>query len=423
MSDKFFTELEKYSLSDISRDIMAVSNADVLHALETAENGGQLGRREFMALLSPVAADYLERAALAAQHVTLRNFGRAVQLFTPLYLSNYCTNRCVYCGFNAGNAIRRSMLTLEDIKAEGACIAATGLRHILLLTGDAPKKAGPQYIADAARCLRAFFPGIGIEVYSLTEEEYAFLRASGVDSMTMFQETYNPELYASLHPSGPKRDFYFRLEAPGRAASAGMRSVNIGALLGLDDWRRDAFLTGLHASWLQERYPGVETAVSVPRMRPHAGSFNDVRPVRDRDLVQVILALRLFLPMSGITVSTRERPALRDRLIPLGVTKVSAGVSTAVGGHVSTQGSSHGSPGNMRAPVEVMPARAGESDTLDNAKQALSCAGQNVGQFEIADSRSVDEVATAIRKMGYQPIFKHWEPLDGDDYACGARQE
>ena len=399
MNDDFFPELQKYPLSDVSRDIMACSDKEVLRALETAENGAWLDARDFMALLSPAAANYLERMARTAQSLTQRNFGRAIQLFTPLYLSNFCTNRCVYCGFNTCNAIHRSMLTLEEIEAEGACIAATGLRHILLLTGDAPKKAGPGYIADAARRLRPFFPGIGVEVYSLTQEEYALLCAAGVDSMTMFQETYNPELYARLHPSGPKRDFHFRLEAPGRAASAGMRCVNIGALLGLDAWRRDAFFTGLHANWLQARYPGVETAVSVPRMRPHAGSFDQVQPVRDRDLVQIILALRLFLPMSGITVSTRERAALRDRLIPLGVTKLSAGVSTAVGGHV--------------------PTRAHPAENTPSAARAK----QSVGQFEIADTRSVDEVAQAIRAMGYQPVFKHWEPLEGEEYACGALRQ
>ena len=419
MNDGFFAELEKYPLPEISRDIAALSDADVLRALDAADNADRLSKRDFMALLSPAAANHLERMAQSAQRLTLRNFGRAIQLFTPLYLSNFCTNRCVYCGFNTGNPIRRSMLAPEEIENEGACIAATGLRHILLLTGDAPRKAGPEYIADAARRLRPFFPGIGVEVYALTEEEYALLRESGVDSMTMFQETYNPELYARLHPAGPKRDFRFRLEAPGRAASAGMRGVNIGALLGLDDWRRDAFLTGLHANWLQERHPGVETAVSVPRMRPHAGSFDETRPVHDRDLVQIILALRLFLPMSGITVSTRERPDLRDRLIPLGVTKLSAGVSTAVGGHVPARDSRRQ---KSKADAATDATAPQDSRVSDDARSE-QCSKQSVGQFEIADTRSVDEVAEAVRKMGYQPVFKHWEPLAGDEYACGARRQ
>ena len=198
-----------------------------------------------------------------------------------------------------------------------------------------------------------------------------------------------------------------------------MRGVNIGALLGLDDWRRDAFLTGLHANWLQERHPGVETAVSVPRMRPHAGSFDETRPVHDRDLVQIILALRLFLPMSGITVSTRERPDLRDRLIPLGVTKLSAGVSTAVGGHVPARDSRRQ---KSKADAATDATAPQDSRVSDDARSE-QCSKQSVGQFEIADTRSVDEVAEAVRKMGYQPVFKHWEPLDGDGYACGARRQ
>jgi len=343
-----------------------------------------------MALLSPAVAPLLEDMARAAQAITLRQFGRSVQLFTPLYLANYCTNRCVYCGFNTGNRIRRSMLSPEEIEREGRAIAATGLRHILLLTGDAPKKTGPEYIAEAARRLRAFFPGIGVEVYAMTVEEYRLLTAAGVDSLTMFQETYNEELYAGLHPAGPKRDFRFRLDAPQRGAEAGMRCIGIGALLGLDEWRRDAFFSGLHAAWLQERYPAVELSLSVPRMRPHAGVFDRVFSVSDRDLVQYITALRLFLPAAGITVSSRERAFLRDRLIELGVTRVSAGVSTAVGGHAVASAAEHSG-----------------GDAPD------------VGQFDISDSRSVDEMAAAIRARGYQPVFKHWEPLEGASYACG----
>lgn len=420
MTDGFFAEMECHPLEAVSRNMAACTENDVLRALKTAESGVRLHEQEFMALLSPAATQHLERMAQIAQRVTLRNFGRAVQLFTPLYLSNFCSNRCVYCGFNTENAIRRSMLSPEEIEAEGACIAATGLRHILLLTGDAPQKAGPDYIADAARRLRAFFPGIGIEVYSLTEKEYQLLREAGVDSMTMFQETYNPELYAQLHPSGPKRDFLFRLNAPGRAAAAGMRCVNIGALLGLDEWRRDTFFTGLHANWLQERYPGVETAVSVPRMRPHAGAFDRVRPVSDRDLVQIILALRLFLPMSGITVSTRERPGLREHLVPLGVTKLSAGVSTAVGGHVPA--AKGGQNQQSTAPFAAPHTRVAECAISECARQVQG-SKQKVGQFEIADTRSVDEVAAAIRSMGYQPVFKHWEPLDGAAYTHGTPRQ
>lgn len=391
MSDaSFYDELRRWPGEEVSAGLAHAPETAARGAVAAAERGEALTPRDFMALLSPAAAPLLEDMARAAQAITLRQFGRSVQLFTPLYLANYCTNRCVYCGFNTGNRIRRSMLSPEEIEREGRAIAATGLRHILLLTGDAPKKTGPEYIAEAARRLRAFFPGIGVEVYAMTVEEYRLLTAAGVDSLTMFQETYNEELYAGLHPAGPKRDFRFRLDAPQRGAEAGMRCIGIGALLGLDEWRRDAFFSGLHAAWLQERYPAVELSLSVPRMRPHAGVFDRVFPVSDRDLVQYITALRLFLPAAGITVSSRERAFLRDRLIELGVTRVSAGVSTAVGGHAVATATEHSG-----------------GDAPD------------VGQFDISDSRSVDEMAAAIRARGYQPVFKHWEPLEGASYACG----
>ncbi len=269
MSRLFSDVLPEWPLDEVESGLASATETDVLAALELAENGRRLNARDFMALVSPAASPYLETMARIARDVTVRQFGRSIQLFTPLYLANYCTNQCVYCGFNTKNHIHRSMLTMDEVEAEGKVIAATGLRNILLLTGDAPKLTGPVYIAEAARRLRPYFPSIGVEVYSMSEDDYRMLVDAGVDSFTMFQETYNEELYLKLHPAGPKRDFRFRLNAPDRAARAGMRSVNVGALLGLDQWRRDAFYTGLHADWIQATYPGVDIAVSAPRMRPH----------------------------------------------------------------------------------------------------------------------------------------------------------
>ncbi len=392
MPESFYDELAARPRSRVRDRLYATRERDVEAALETAQAGEALSPEQYLALLSPVAESRLERMAVLAHEITLRRFGRTVQLFTPLYLSNFCTNRCVYCGFNTGNTIERRKLGPEEIEAEGAAVAATGLRHILLLTGEAPQIAGPAYLADAVRRLRRYFPGIAVEVYALTEEEYALLVAAGTDGMTLFQETYNESLYATLHPAGPKQDFRFRLDAPDRAGKAGMRSLNVGALLGLDDWRTDGFYTGLHARFLQRRRPSAEIALSVPRMRPHAGSFADVHPVSDRNLVQLITAARLFLPDAGITVSSRERAVFRDRLIRLGVTRVSAGVSTAVGGHAS-------------------PPPLGSATTEFAA---------STPQFEIADTRSVREMAEAVIRQGYRPEFKYWEPLDGASYACGA---
>ena len=380
ITDDFFEVLQVWNGETVLETILHCSDNDVLRALERSRHS-RLRPEDFMALLSPAAGKHLEAMAVQARELTLRHFGRVVQLFTPLYLANICTNQCRYCGFNTHNSILRTMLTMDEVEIEGKAIAATGLRSILLLTGEAPKRTGPDYIADAARRLRPLFPDIGVEVYSMTEDEYRLLASAGVDALTLFQETYNEPLFLDLHPAGPKRNFRFRLGSQDRAAKAGMRSVNVGALLGLDAWQRDAFYAGLHADWLQSRHPGVEVGISVPRMRPHEGSPITIHPNTERDLTQYILALRLFLPRSGITVSTRERPFLRDNLIPLGVTRVSAGVSTAVGGHVVRN----------------------DEDT---------------DQFHIADERDVDTMADAIRAQGYQPVFKNWEPLDGA-YDCG----
>jgi 2-iminoacetate synthase len=329
-----------------------------------------------MALMSPAASGLLEEMAQEASRVTARQFGRTISLFTPLYLSNFCTNHCVYCGFNCRNQIHRSMLTLDQVDAEGQAIAATGLKHLLILTGDAPAKAGVDYLEACTRVLARYFPSVSVEVFALTEEEYARLNRAGVDGLTMFQETYDEALYATLHPKGPKRDFRFRLDAPERGCRAGLRTVNIGALLGLGDWRRDALLTGLHAAYLVHRYPQTEIAVSLPRMRPHAGGWQPATIADDRDMVQFMTALRLFLPRVGITISTREDARFRENILPLGVTRMSAGVSTAVGGH-SDEGSDD----------------------------------ENTGQFEISDGRSVDEMCAALRARGYQPVFKDWEPI------------
>jgi 2-iminoacetate synthase len=369
---------------------------------------------DLLTLLSPAAATQLEAMARRARELTVRHFGRTIQLFTPLYLSNHCTNQCRYCGFNARNHIPRQRLSDEEIAAEGRAIAATGLRHLLLLTGDARHVSGPEYIAHAARLLAPYFPSLSVEVYSLTDEEYALLVDAGIDGMTMFQETYNEALYPDLHPAGPKRDYHFRLDAPERAARAGMRAVGLGALLGLDDWRRDAFFTALHGDWLQRHYPYVDVSFSVPRLRPHAGAFQPAHAVSDRDLVQVILAYRIFMPSAGITVSTRERADLRDNLIPLGVTRMSAGVSTAVGGHAGRAQDGHA--------VSTLGGHAVHAQDGHAVRKDVEGQGDADGatpQFEISDPRSADEMAAAIAARGYQPVYKDWESVLDGGYGCG----
>lgn len=331
-----------------------------------------LAPEEFLTLLAPAGQKLLEALAQKAHAITRRAFGNAVNIFTPLYISDICTNQCRYCGFNAKNPQKRRHLKVEEAVSEAFAIADAGFQHVLLLTGDARKLSSPQYLADTVARIKPRFASVGIEVYSLTEEEYERLIAAGVDSMTMFQETYNRELYAWLHPAGPKKDYDFRLNAPSRAAAAGMRSIGIGALLGLDEFVCDAFATGLHAWWLLRKYPGIDVSVSIPRICPHEGSFAVEHGVTDEQLVQYVTALRCFLPRAGITCSSRESAFMRDHLVPLGVTRVSAGVSTAVGG---------------RATEDL----------------------HNPGQFEISDRRSLGQMVADLAANGYQAVLKDWE--------------
>lgn len=333
----------------------------------------KLNEMDYLTLLSPKAEGFLEEMAEKAQRLSLQNFGKNIFLFTPMYLGNYCVNKCAYCSYNIENDIHRKKLNLDEIEKEAKAIAATGLKHILILTGESIKETPVEYMAESVKVLKKYFQSVSIEVYPLKEEEYKQLVQAGVDGFTMFQETYNEEIYDRVHLAGPKKIYKFRLDAPERACKAGLRTVNIGALLGLNEWRRESFVTGLHANYLQHNYSEVEISVSPPRIRPHVGVFEEVKEVTDKNLVQYMLALRIFMPRTGITISTRETPELRRNLIGLGVTKMSAGVTTEVGGH--------------------------SSDTeLDKGD----------GQFETSDKRTVEEVKKDIISKGYYPVVKDW---------------
>ena len=366
----FYSQIEEYRNFDFRGFWAEVSDDDVLGCL--AKN--ILTVSDFLCLLSPAAGRHLEAMAERSQQLTVRQFGRTIQLFIPLYLSNYCTNGCVYCGFNRQNALARQKLSLADIETEAAAIAATGMQHILFLTGESPQHPPMEYLVAAACCLKGHFASVAIELFPLTEVDYRALNQAGVDSMTIFQETYDEDVYRRVHLSGPKTDFRFRLDAPERAAAAGFRQVNIGALLGLSEPRREMFMTGLHARYVEDRYLQTELAISLPRCNEAKGSFKADYEVSDATFVQFMTALRLFLPRAGITISTRESGQFRDRLIPLGATRYSAGSCTGVGGY--SEGAAAKSP-----------------------------------QFEISDNRSVAEVVKAIVAHGYQPIFKDWDAL------------
>ena len=365
----FYDHYAAYRDGGIPRQVESAADGDVQRVLGKRT----LAPEDFLCLLSPAAEPHLEQMAQKAHDLTVAQFGRTMVLFTPLYLSNFCTNSCLYCGFNQNNRIVRRQLTLKEVETEARVIAETGLKHILILTGDAPAIASVAYIESCCKLLGRYFPAIGMEIYALSQVDYRRLIEAGVDSLTLYQETYNEALYSRLHPKGPKRDYRFRLDAPERACRAGMRAVNVGALLGLDDWRQDAFFTGLHAHYLQDRYPETEISVSLPRIRPHVGGYQPGCIVDDRHIVQTMTALRLFMPRAGITISTRERARFRDRLLPLGVTRMSAGSCTAVGGR---------------------------TDKADST-----------AQFEISDERTAPEMVDMLRRAGWQPVFKDWQGL------------
>lgn len=362
----FYNEYSKIKDFDFSNFFSEITKQDIQRVI----NKEKLDKYDFLTLLSPAAENFLEEMAQKSHRLTVQNFGKIMHLFTPMYIANHCVNKCSYCGFNVSNNIIRKKLTLEEIEQEAKAISKTGLRHILILTGESKKDSPVSYIIDAVKILKKYFDSIAIEIYPLTEEEYSKVVKAGVDSLTIYQEVYNEEIYDRVHIAGPKKNYDFRLNAPERACKARIHSVNIGALLGLDDWRKEGFFTGLHALYLQNKYSDTEISVSLPRIRPHAGSFNDIFLVDDKSLVQILLALRLFLPRAGITISTRESQNFRDNLIPLGVTKMSGGVSTEVGGHSSKT----------------------KSDS----------------QFEISDKRSVEEMKRILLSKGYQPVFKDW---------------
>ena len=328
---------------------------------------------DLKALLSPAALPLLEEIAQAAQGETRRHFGNSVNMFTPVYLANYCENYCIYCGFNCHNKIRRAQLNEEEIEREFEAIAKTGLQEVLLLTGESRKKSTVEYIGRACQIARKYFRVIGLEVYPMNSDEYAYLHACGADYVTVFQETYNSDKYETLHLAGHKRIFPYRFNAQERALKGGMRGVGFAALLGLDDFRRDAFATAVHAYLLQKKYPHGEIAFSCPRLRPIINN-DKINPmdVHEAQLLQVVCAYRLFMPFASITISSRECERVRDNLVKIAATKISAGVSTGIGEH-------------------------GE-EVADKGDE----------QFEIADGRTVEQVYQALEAQHLQPVMAEY---------------
>lgn len=323
----------------------------------------------FKALLSPAALPFLEEIAQKAQKETRKHFGNSVAIFTPLYIANYCENYCVYCGFNCHNKIKRAQLNAEEIEKEMQAIAETGLEEVLILTGESPNKSSVEYIGEACKIAKKYFKLIGLEVYPMDSKDYAYLHECGADFVTVFQETYNSDKYKTLHLGGRKRIFPYRLNAQERAIMGGMRGVGFAALLGLDDFRKDALATGMHAYLLQKKYPHAEIAFSCPRLRPIINNDKiNPKDVHEPQLLQIICAYRIFMPFASITISTRECERFRDNIIQIAATKISAGVNVGIGGHSQ------------------------EEEKGDE-------------QFEISDGRSVDEIYQMIEDNDMQPVM------------------
>lgn len=356
-----------YAWEDIAHEMADVSAQTVAHTLTKPTHS----IADLPVLLSPAAEAFLEEMAQKAHRLTLARFGRTVLLYVPLYVSNYCTNRCVYCGFNADNTVERCALSLKDAQAESRALAEMGFQHILLVSGEHPRYADVSYIAQLAESLRHMFSSICVEIQPLSQDDYARLITAGVDCVTCYQETYNPATYAHVHPGGPKHDYAHRLTTLDRAASAGIRKVGLSPLYGLDNWRVEAFCAGLHCAFLTARYWQTHTALSFPRLRYAAGDYTPPAPLSDAGLALLICAFRLCLPDTHLVLSTRERADVRDALLPLGITQMSAASKTAPFGY------SHA--------YDAEP------------------------QFAVQDTRTAAEVARAIAHAGYDPVWKDWD--------------
>ena len=361
IQDRVISQMKSYSPESYSAE-------DVIAAIEspvcTAEN--------FKALLSPAAEPFLEDIAQKAMKERNKHFGNSVYLFTPLYISNYCENQCVYCGFNCRNNIRRARLDAEEIEQEMKAISETGLQEILILTGESRKHSDVEYIGEACKTARKYFRVIGLEIYPVNTDEYRYLHECGADFVTVFQETYDSDSYAQLHLGGHKRVFPYRFNAQERALMGGMRGVGFAALSGLSDFRKDAFAAGLHAHLIQKKYPHAEIAMSCPRLRPSKSPLpvNTVN-ISERQLLQMICAYRIFLPYASITISTRECERFRNNAVKIAATKISAGVNVGIGEH---------------------------SDSADKGDE----------QFEISDPRSVTQVYSAVEELGMQPVMQEY---------------
>lgn len=326
---------------------------------------------DYLELLQPVSDNKLEEMAQQARQLTLKQFGKTILLYAPLYLSNECDNNCVYCGFSQRLAETRVTLSVDDAVCEAEILYQKGFRHLLLVSGEKRDKVSLVYLKEIITKLHNKFDSISLEIFPLEENEYRELYLAGADGLTIYQEVYNRETYKQVHLNGPKADYDFRMQTPERAARAGFYRLNIGTLLGLGKWEEEAALLGLHAAYLKKKFWQTQISVSFPRLQGSAAEFQPLHPVSDRQLTQMICALRIFQPSIGLVLSTRESAELRDNLLPLGITQMSAESKTSPGAYA----------GKVKAEE----------------------------QFEVSDKRNLAEVGVAITGGGYEPVLKDWD--------------
>lgn len=362
----FYDEIQKYNWGEVEKQIYAKTPKDV----ELALRKDKLSLSDFQALISPAAEPYLEQMAQKSQMLTRKRFGKGIQMYVPIYLSNACTNSCVYCGFNHNNHFERTILNKEQLLLEAEKLQSMGFQHVLLVTGESNKDCGVDYFADMMSSLQDKFSLISIEVQPMETDEYQSLITHGLNTVYIYQETYREQTYKQYHPRGKKSNFRYRLETPDRLGRAGVHKVGLGCLIGLEDWRVDTFFTALHLDYLEKTYWQTKYSLSFPRLRPHVGSFQPKHESSHRNLLQLICAYRLFNEQVEISLSTREEARFRDHALGLGVTAYSAGSKTNPGGY--------------------------------------SAQTESVGQFDVDDSRSAAEVAEMIRQKGFEVIWKDW---------------
>jgi 2-iminoacetate synthase len=360
---------EKYEWDEVKSRLEKVTLSDVERSLQ--KNNKTI--EDFLNFLSPVAAQKLELMAKMTQQLTQKRFGKTIQLYAPLYLSNECQNICTYCGFSLDNSIKRKTLSDTELMIEASVLKSMGVNHVLLVSGEANKTVGIDYFLNAVRLLKPHFANISIEVQPLSEEEYQQLHDAGVNAVLVYQETYHQEVYKEYHPKGKKSNFNFRLETPDRIGKAGIHKMGLGVLLGLEDWRVDSFFNALHIDYLQKQYWMSKYSVSFPRLRPAEGIIEPNFIMSDRDLLQLICAYRIWNEDLEISISTRENEKFRDNIISLGATAMSAASKTNPGGY------------------------AVDKESLE--------------QFETSDERSMDEIKSIIRKVGYDPVMKDWDTV------------